>query len=398
VRDVIEKSFTPVEARIEALLTARQLRLAEIFTRSGDRIAELTLAMEDAAIADAGLNYATYLRLRLATLTDAYAALIADTLHFPPTSYQEAFVGSVLRSWVQDDDLIAPDGTPTMLGRALLTALDLGYHERRLRFVIAALSWWYRPTDPYEVPRRQELDRAKARVYQAIADVQSIVRGLAAERDARTLLEQVFTVKIIDEALADGESVDTYLEKHLEPLERLRDVLRSRIANRLPDIDEALYDDLRGMARTWSEGAQRALLVRYLGFPYWDILVYPIQVLGNVGEDDHIETFRISPREAKLLQPPRPAEGKLKGVSLFHFGAFLERPYRQNDYLWGRLDAAERLIDLLLYRVPEGPDKRKRALQLDAVAAVLDEEQDLRQSLPDVFVTLDAQLGKPLTA
>jgi patatin-related protein len=398
VRDVIEKSFQPVAARIEALLAARQIRLVEVFIRSGEGIAELTQAVEDAAIADAGLNYATYLRLRLATLTDAYAALIADTLHFPPTSYQEAFVGGVLRRWVQDDDVIAHDGTPTVLGRALLTALDLSYHERRLRFVIAALSWWYRPTEPFEVPRRQELDRAKARVYQAIADIQGIVRGMAAERDTQALLEQVFTAEVIDKALAARASVDTYLEKHHEPLDRLRDVLRARIADRLPDIEEALYSDLRGMAHTWSEGAQRALLVRYIGFPYWDILVYPIQALGHVGERDHVETFRISPHEAQLLHPPRPAEGKLKGVSLSHFGAFLERPYRQNDYLWGRLDAAERLIDLLLYRAPEGLDQRKRALQLDALAAALDEERDLRQSLPDVFVTLDDQLRRLRTA
>ena len=35
---------------------------------------------------------------------------------------------------------------------------------------------------------------------------------------------------------------------------------------------------------------------------------------------------------------------KLAGTALMHFGAFLDRRWRQNDILWGRLDGAERLI------------------------------------------------------
>ena len=38
---------------------------------------------------------------------------------------------------------------------------------------------------------------------------------------------------------------------------------------------------------------------------------------------------------------------KLAGVELAHFGAFLKRSWRANDWMWGRLDAAERLVRLL---------------------------------------------------
>ena len=34
-------------------------------------------------------------------------------------------------------------------------------------------------------------------------------------------------------------------------------------------------------------------------------------------------------------------------MTLGHFGAFFSREGRENDYLWGRLDTAERLIVLL---------------------------------------------------
>ncbi|GAA2148858.1 patatin-related protein [Humibacillus xanthopallidus] len=38
---------------------------------------------------------------------------------------------------------------------------------------------------------------------------------------------------------------------------------------------------------------------------------------------------------------------KLAGVQLAHFAAFLKRSWRANDWMWGRLDAAERLVRLL---------------------------------------------------
>jgi hypothetical protein len=38
---------------------------------------------------------------------------------------------------------------------------------------------------------------------------------------------------------------------------------------------------------------------------------------------------------------------KLYGLRLGHFGGFLARSWRANDWMWGRLDAATRLIDLL---------------------------------------------------
>jgi hypothetical protein len=62
-----------------------------------------------------------------------------------------------------------------------------------------------------------------------------------------------------------------------------------------------------------------------------------------VGERDHVEAYRISPNETQLL-----GAEDLRGMSLFHFGAFFDRAGREGDYLWGRLDAVERLIKLLL--------------------------------------------------
>ena len=57
----------------------------------------------------------------------------------------------------------------------------------------------------------------------------------------------------------------------------------------------------------------------------------------------------MSPRDATLLPPLDPGKPKqLAGFEKMHFGAFFDRAGRENDYLWGRLDGAERLIGLVL--------------------------------------------------
>jgi hypothetical protein len=41
-------------------------------------------------------------------------------------------------------------------------------------------------------------------------------------------------------------------------------------------------------------------------------------------------------------------ERKVTGIGLHHFAAFYRRSWRANDFMWGRLDAAARIVDLLL--------------------------------------------------
>lgn len=47
---------------------------------------------------------------------------------------------------------------------------------------------------------------------------------------------------------------------------------------------------------------------------------------------------------------PASAEEKLTGIGLGHFAGFYRRSWRANDFMWGRLDAAARIVDLLLDR------------------------------------------------
>lgn len=49
---------------------------------------------------------------------------------------------------------------------------------------------------------------------------------------------------------------------------------------------------------------------------------------------------------------PATARQKLTGVGLGHFAGFYRRSWRANDFMWGRLDAAARIVDLILDAPP----------------------------------------------
>ncbi len=96
----------------------------------------------------------------------------------------------------------------------------------------------------------------------------------------------------------------------------------------------------------------------YNNFDDYDQIRFPILYETEVGESDIIEIIRISPEDAVGLinereevrksSTPKLARQKLAGVSLAHFGAFLDRTWRVNDIMWGRLDGVERLLKALL--------------------------------------------------
>lgn len=99
--------------------------------------------------------------------------------------------------------------------------------------------------------------------------------------------------------------------------------------------------------------ARNALAHYYHNYENYDLLTYPIMYDTDVGEADTIDIIRISPEDAKQLIDERDTGcHKLAGTALGHFGAFLQKEWRQNDILWGRLDGAERIISALLPNHP----------------------------------------------
>jgi patatin-related protein len=65
--------------------------------------------------------------------------------------------------------------------------------------------------------------------------------------------------------------------------------------------------------------------------------------------DQEVQLVQFTSRGAVNIDPLQRTEpvDKLAGIELGHFGAFLKASWRANDWLWGRLDGAQRLLQIM---------------------------------------------------
>jgi patatin-related protein len=388
IRDIIETSFEGVTEFVNRVVGSPETLPDDA---QSAQLAEWSTAINEETIAQAGLSYATYLRLKISGAVDRYASTVCDVCDFPDDSNHAQLVRSVLRCWADERELFSRQPEPTDTQRALLRDLDLGYGERRLRFVTSALRWWYRDLSDGkpDIPPRADLDRGKTILYDAVDKLRRTMGGDEFEEGLRERFRACFADEPVRHFLNDtGLDPVAYLVRHRVELEGAERDLRSFIAARLQGFTARLYGDLHTLSERWHPDRRRELLVRYLGFPLWDVLLYPVQALADAGENDHVEVQRLSPYEARVLSTP-PVD-KVQGKRLMHFWAFFDRKARENDYLWGRLDAAAHLIGILLGK--DHPDYRRWCLR--AFEAVLDEDEAALSHVPETVRALRAEVGQ----
>lgn len=107
-------------------------------------------------------------------------------------------------------------------------------------------------------------------------------------------------------------------------------------------------------------------------FAELDLVRFTVLYTMGTDELDPIEVIRISAEDTKLAGS-RGVE-KLAGVQFGHFGAFFDADWRKNDILWGRLDAAERLITALAPAGDAAQSRQREAWLVDAFTAIIREE------------------------
>ncbi|WP_137899386.1 patatin-like protein [Sphingomonas sp. 2SG] len=140
---------------------------------------------------------------------------------------------------------------------------------------------------------------------------------------------------------------------------------------------------------------RRALLLAYLGFPYFDTATLPLLQGEGLDEFDPIKVDRIAPDDATAIRTGG-AEATLKGIQFNSFGAFFSRAYRENDYLWGRLHGAERMIDICVSTLPAQvrmKPGRVAAIKRAAFRAILDEEEPRLTAIPALIASLRVEVG-----
>ena len=389
VRDIIETTFAPIAARVEELIGADLGRLAQ--TPSADELEHWVSRISAEAENAAGFAYATYIRSKVSGVVERYARTICRLSDYPDDCNQAAFVRAVLREWARTRLFSERDGRPVPVDDQVefLRTFDLDYGARRLRFVIDALSWWYRDVGKPGYPTRAQLNEGKRALYELRDVLLDAIEGRGIGADLADEMLAVFAQQPIDDWVHKRQlGPAEYADERADALAHLEIAFGRALNTALEGFGLRLFERVHKLTEGWSVERRADLLVRYLGFPFWDTLLYPIQSIADTGERDAIDVVRMSPLDSTLLPPPDPGKPKLDGVRIMHFGAFFDRAGRENDYLWGRLDGAERLIGLLLtasHTAEERDDWCRKTF-----GAILEEEHE---ALPNAAPLLEHVRG-----
>jgi hypothetical protein len=213
-----------------------------------------------------------------------------------------------------------------------------------LTFVIGRVNHFYGTAD------RALLNRLKHHLYELVSELDAVLQRSEASFLGETV-DGLFGAKRLQPYLADWR-VSDFIADTQDEIVGLRERLGAYLEEALQGFGARAYADLELLTEAFPAEIRDDIRAHYLGFPYWDSTTYPARALSDLAELDEVQVVRVSPLDADRLTPmdkdgaPAP-RSKLKGVAFGHFGAFFRRSWRENDYLWGRLDGAERLLWLL---------------------------------------------------
>ncbi|MDT4911310.1 MAG: hypothetical protein QOC66_438 [Pseudonocardiales bacterium] len=349
---------------------------------SADDIQQLAHTIYDNARYFIGAVFPTYCRLKVEEIARRLAAEVSLRYEYPPDSSTSSFVHASISAWARraTKDL-DPTGMSAMLG-----PLDIPYRERRLMFILAGVNGFYAVADAPGRPTRAQLDGLKDQAWTLLEELRTAPRvALDGMDPART---EFLSAARLDE-LAVFANPELFAEEHTAEFLALHDAYRVALTAHLQDSSLPMWNAFVASTAGWSLDDRKALLSRYIGFPLWDALIFPTIALSELPQFTPISVAQFSPIAARAL----PMENKLEGVAFHHFGGFKEAEYRENDYLWGRLDGAELILRTLRgTRTPEAfsptpvtpQDAHARAgVRLrPALRAVLSSERDLRRIKP----------------
>ena len=341
---------------------------------------------------DAGFAYEGYVRLKLASVRSLVSHLITTLRDVPPRSPLTRAIAEIIDAWAAKTGTIydVADGSAASLEVQrpqqpmpswvkFLLAFDVDYRKRRLHFLIEGQNRLYQMFDQQQFKDfdRAAVDRLKRRFYGAIDVLNRREEAAFFSPQARALVEELFpTAPSADDAKDLPRYARQFVEQHCEKIDVLVHTLAAEI-----DLG-ASTDDIDHLLATmdtaqWHPEARREVLVNYLGFPFWDVLTFPVMTWREAGEFNEILVDRISPQDAHTLDAFSGA-GSLMGTGFGHFAAFFSRTYREKDYLLGRLHGLDRLIDI----VCDSAELDPRAGRLDVLAlkkraflAILDVEE-----------------------
>jgi patatin-related protein len=343
LRGIVEALRPEVEDAVEKLFG----RTFFLDRPTAQRLTAWRKKAQQAAAERAGYAYHGYSQLKLAGIVDDLAGQVQAAGGMPVEAG-----AARLHAWLSQnglDHLAAPRGGANAAAIAFFRAHDVGYRVRRLRLLARRLVQDWEELDGVDGKAREA---ARETVYRALA--------LYFEREGTLVLGADFA-DFAAQFPGNPQALLDYVAQQ-------RQLEATDLA-----VDKLLAEALAAMP----QALRRRVLLVYLGFPFYDTVTLPLLRGEGLTEFEPAKVDRTSPEDCSAIRRGG-TQATLRGVEFYNFGAFFSRAYRENDYLWGRLHGAERMIDLMASTLPEGEVMAADTLgqfKREAFLAILDEEE-----------------------
>tara|TARA_R110000772_G_scaffold44732_18_gene102868 strand:+ start:413 stop:2767 length:2355 start_codon:yes stop_codon:yes gene_type:complete len=367
MRQITENLRGEVEQNVEAIF-GRTLFLDK---PTAARLAAWRRKSRDKAGKLAGFSYSAYGHLRLSTVLEDVAHTVRRATTDANIHNHQALRETL---WVEmrqrGFENIAKKGGagPSKLAADFFREHDLGYRIRRMRFLARRFA--------------EDIDSAHPDDYAVIEEMHDVIY------DCLSLYIERETIEYLgDDFVAMAVHADSQPSAMLDSLAKARDLTSADAL-----VDSKLAKAMAGLPKA----EKRSMLLAFLGFPFYDIATLPLLQGEGLDEFDPIKVDRISPEDAKSIRHGG-VVATLKGIEFNNFGAFFSRSYRENDYLWGRLHGAERMIDILLSTLIESkrPDAVKTLdFKKTIFRAILDEEENRLTKVQPLIISLRKEIDR----
>ena len=344
-----------------------------------------------AVVDEVGLFYEGYLDLKIDITLEYVTDLLTDFAGLQGESLERHLLAEVLRAWAEKKGISKRENKgPANKGEnpawlKFLDRFDVGFRDRRIRFVIRSLNQLYPKlgTAGFEMVSANDLDALKQELYEVLEVLRPFRDGDFIDRSMETEIE-VLLARMKTNAPDDC----------VEAMDRILNQIHSQMS--IGDTCSAIELLLckRSGAGLCRE-VRKELLYTYIGYAYWDVLTFSITNWRSIGEFDEIRVDRISPLDADGIRGGG-TRACLKSVDFEGFAGFFSRRARENDYLWGRLHGVERLIDIVVSAVPSLAEKKAEevlSLKRQAFHAILECETKRLANIPEEFERIKRELA-----
>jgi len=359
-------------------------------------------------LAGTAIVYDAWMRSIILEGLDFIVQIIVSACQYAADSREARRVQETVEAWARNQGIItAHYAMPDVLYQysdlpkfaRIIGDFGVIYKKRRLNFVLHEINDLYQdiPAEDAGVASHESLDLLKIKVQKCLDEL-SVYDDIGfLSRPAVSMCRKLFVGRFANEkAGMTAADADFLGQDDLEEVSRLVARLGEEcdMERTMDNADAVMASPL---LMNLGERSRIAILTGYLGYFYWDIILRPTAsaLSLDAGPMEEILIDRISPDDATTITLPD-RRNVLLGGSFGGFGGFLSRSVRENDYLWGRLHAVDRLLDILASTVPANMrgDFDIAALKKRAFERVLGEESGRLRLVPDLMAQLKESISR----